>query len=69
MWKMWLGIALVTIISFILYILRYYYNSIGAIFETRKITGPPAFPVIGNTLCSLNKSSAGIVWIDLILIH
>lgn len=58
MWIMWFSVLFVIVI---LYILHLYYNSIRALFLSRKTVGPRAFPIIGSALYFLNKNSAGIL--------
>lgn len=53
---MWFSIVLAAIIA---YIFQTYYNSLRAIFLTRKVTGLPALPIIGSAFYFLNKTSAG----------
>lgn len=53
-----LGILLATII---IYILRFHYEFVRAIFLSMKISGPGAYPIIGNGLMFLNNTSAGIL--------
>lgn len=51
------GILLATII---VYILRFHYELVRAIYLSMKINGPPAYPIIGNGLLFINNTSAGI---------
>lgn len=51
-----LGILLATII---VYIIRFHYEFIRAIYLSMKINGPRAYPFIGNGLLFLNNTSAG----------
>lgn len=55
---MWFG-ALFTIA--VLYVCHLYYNSIRALYISRKTIGPPSWPIIGSALYFLNKTSAGII--------
>lgn len=55
---LFLGILLATII---IYILRFHYEFVRAIYLSMKIRGPRAYPIIGNGLIFMNNTSAGIV--------
>lgn len=54
-----LGILFATII---IYILRFHYEFVRAIFLSMKISGPRAYPIIGNGLMFINNTSTGIVY-------
>lgn len=54
---LFLGVLLATIIA---YVLRFHYEFLHAFYLSLKMTGPPAYPLIGNGLLFMNKSSAGI---------
>lgn len=54
---LFLGVLLATII---VYLLRFHYEFVHAFYLSLKITGPPAYPIIGNGLLFINNSSAGM---------
>lgn len=58
---MWLALILVAIV---LYALRNFYDIIHAFWLSLKIDGPPAFPIIGNALLFVNKTPAGMYFLN-----
>lgn len=60
-----LGILLTTVVA---YIIRFHYDIVRALYLSMKISGPRAYPLIGNGLMFINNTSAGIFDRNLIIL-
>lgn len=58
MW--WLTFCLVAVVT---YLLRYYYDSIRALYLMWNISGPTAIPFFGSAHLLINKSPAGLSYV------
>lgn len=58
MW--WFTLSLVAIAT---YLIKYYYDSIRALYLMWDVVGPPAIPFLGNAHLLINKSSAGVSFV------
>lgn len=54
-----LGFLTILSATIVVYVLKFHYEYVRAIYLSMRIAGPRALPILGNGLLFINKTSAG----------